>query len=131
MAIRAYSLVKDGNKNVSKNFKVREFACKDGSDKVVIDDALITIIQTVRDHFEKPVTITSAYRTKSHNQKVGGSPNSQHLLGKAADIKVAGVSPKEVFDFCNKTFSWAGIGLYNTFTHVDCRGAKITWDYRK
>ena len=40
MAIKAYSLAKDGNKKLSANFAVKEFRCKDGSDPIFIDDEL-------------------------------------------------------------------------------------------
>ena len=63
MAIKAYSKAKDGNKKVSANFRVREFACTDGSDPIFIDSELVTILQKIRAHFGKIVTITSAYRT--------------------------------------------------------------------
>lgn len=131
MAIRTYSLKADGNKNVSKNFKVREFACNDGSDKVIIDDALVTMLQTIREHFGKPIGINSAYRTPSYNKKIGGSPKSQHMNGSAADIVVKGVKPDEVYNYCDKTFTkWGGVGRYGTFVHIDCRWQVTRWDYR-
>ena len=89
MTIRAYSKAKDGNKNVSTNFKVREFACTDGSDPVFIDSDLVAVLQKIRNHFGKPVTITSAYRTPGKNKAVGGEAYSQHLYGRAADINGA------------------------------------------
>lgn len=42
MAIKSYSLKLDGNRNLIDNFKVKEFACKDGTDVILIDDALVT-----------------------------------------------------------------------------------------
>ena len=71
---------RDSTRQLSPNFKVREFACK-GSDVVLLDDELVVLLQCIREHFGKPVTITSGYRTASHNTKVGGSKSSQHLLG--------------------------------------------------
>lgn len=94
--IRQYSLAKDGNKKLSSNFTVKEFACKDGSDKVLIDDALVAVLQKIRDHFGVPIKINSAYRTAAHNAKVGGSPTSQHLYGTADDITLHGISPLAV-----------------------------------
>ena len=67
MAIKAYSYAKDGSKALSKNFHVREFKCKDGSDPIFIDDELVTLLQKIRDHFGKAVNINSAFRTASHN----------------------------------------------------------------
>ena len=63
MAIKAYSYAKDGSKALSKNFHVREFKCKDGSDPIFIDDELVALLQKIRDHFGKAVNINSAFRT--------------------------------------------------------------------
>ena len=54
MALNVYSLERDGEKSLSKNFKVREFRCKDGSDPIFIDSELVEILQKVRDHFGSP-----------------------------------------------------------------------------
>ena len=91
MAIKAYSYAKDGNRKLSANFAVKEFRCKDGSDPIFIDDELVTLLQKIRDHFGKSVTITSAYRTAAHNKAVKGATYSQHCYGKAAAIRVQGV----------------------------------------
>lgn len=129
MAINAYSVSKDGSKQLSKNFKVREFRCQDGSDPVFVDSDLVVIVQKVRDHFGKAVTITSAFRTASHNKKVGGATYSQHLYGKAADIKVAGVAASAVANYVETLMpNTGGIGRYSTWTHVDTRKAKSRWN---
>ena len=129
MAIKAYSKAKDGNKKLSTNFRVREFACTDGSDPIFIDSDLVNVLQKVRTHFGKSVTITSAYRTPTRNKTVGGTTYSQHLYGTAADIKVSGVSPKKVAQYVEKLLpNSGGIGIYSTFTHVDVRKTKSRWN---
>lgn len=129
MAINAYSLAKDGTTYISKNFRVREFACKDGSDPVFIDDDLVGVLQQIRDHFGKAVIITSAFRTANHNKKVGGATYSQHCYGKAADIKVSGVAPSKVAEYVETLMpNTGGIGRYSTFTHVDVRSTKSRWN---
>ena len=85
MALQAYSLARDGSTALSPHFCVREFRCKDGSDPVFIDTALAELLERIREHFGKPVTITSAYRTPAHNAKAGGAKFSQHMYGRAAD----------------------------------------------
>ena len=125
--IKAYSLKKDGDKKLSTNFRVREFACNDGSDPIFIDSELVSVLQKIRDHFGKPVTITSAYRTPPHNKTCGGTTYSQHLYGKAADIKISGVTPKKVADYAETLLPEGGIGIYNTFTHIDVRSVKSRW----
>ncbi len=124
--IKAYSKKKDGNKKLSTNFRVKEFACADGSDPIFIDSELVDILQKIRSHFGK-VTITSAYRTPTHNKKVGGTTYSQHLYGRAADIKVQGIAPKEVAEYAESLLDAGGIGIYNTFTHIDVRSTKSRW----
>ena len=128
MAIKAYSKAKDGNKKLSTNFKVKEFACTDGSDPIFIDLELVTILQKIRTHFDASVTITSAYRTPSKNKACGGSTYSQHLYGKAADVKISGVSPKKVAAYAETILkNKGGIGTYGTFTHIDVRATKARW----
>jgi uncharacterized protein YcbK (DUF882 family) len=71
--------------------------------------------------------VTSGNRCKEYNASIGGGLNSQHLYGKAADIKVEGVNPQEVADFAEELLDEGGIGRYNSFTHVDVRNRKARW----
>lgn len=128
MTIQVYSKTKDGNKKVSTNFRVKEFACTDGSDAVFVDSELIDVLQKIRNHFGAAVTITSAYRTHTHNKAVDGTQFSQHLYGRAADIKVKNIKPSKVADYAEKILSKGGIGRYNTFTHIDVRSTKARWN---
>lgn len=119
-----YSLAKDGNKYIAKNFQVEEFRCKDGTDKILIDvDFVRDKLQKIRDHFGRPVTFNSAYRTRTHNEKVGGASGSYHLKGQAFDIVVKGIAPAEVAKYAQQ-IGVPGIIQYNTFVHVDSRIAK-------
>lgn len=128
MTIKAYSKKKDGNSKLTQNFRVGEFACSDGTDPIFIDTELVNVLQKIRTHFGKSVTITSAYRTPSKNKAVGGETYSQHLYGKAADIKVNGVSPKKVAQYAETLLkNKGGIGKYATFTHIDTRATKARW----
>ena len=127
--IKAYSKDKDGNKYLSANFKVREFACKDGSDPIFIDMDLVAVLQNIRNHFKKPVIINSGYRTPPYNKKLDGATYSQHLYGTAADIQVTGVKPSEVADYAETLLkNTGGIGRYPTFTHIDVRAVKSRWN---
>lgn len=128
ISVHAYSRAKDGENKLSENFKVREFACKDGSDTVFVSYELVEVLQKIRSHFGKPVLIHSGYRTSDYNRKVDGATYSQHLYGTASDISVSGVSPKEVAAFVETLLpGTGGIGIYDTFTHVDVRTAKSRW----
>lgn len=129
MTIKAYSKAKDGNKKLSTNFRVKEFACTDGSDPIFIDSDLVNVLQKIRTHFGKSVVINSAYRTPTKNKAVGGTTYSQHLYGKAADISISGVSPKKVAAYAEKLLpDKGGIGIYATFTHIDVRSNKSRWN---
>lgn len=117
---------------VSKSFKRKEFACKDGCGLGLgdgdINPELIEVIQDVRDHFGEPVVISSGLRCQRHNARVGGAPKSQHLLGTAADIRIAKVAPAKVYEYLDKKYPGKyGIGRYGTFTHIDVRPTKARW----
>ena len=89
MAVRTYSMQKDGEKLLSPHFKVKEFRCKDGSDKIRIESNLIPVPEKVYDHFgASSITITSGYRTQAHDKKVGGKGSGNHCDGKAVDFVV-------------------------------------------
>ena len=124
----SYSLRKDGETYLSPDFQVKEFACRDGSDKIMISLRLVHILQCIRDHFGKPVTVNSAYRTEAYNATVGGAKASQHLRGTAADIAIKGVAPSAVAAYAETLLpNTGGIGRYETFTHVDVREGKARW----
>ena len=124
-----YSKAKEGNKNIAQNFKVREFACNDGSDVIFIASELVEILQKIRNHFGRAVNINSAYRTPAYNRKVGGAIYSQHLYGTAADIRVTGVKPKDVAAYVETLIpNRGGIGIYPNFVHVDVRENKSRWN---
>ena len=135
MAIKQYSLAKDGSRRLAPGFKVREFRCRDGSDVVMIDESLVVLLQAIREHFGKAVVITSGYRTATHNASVGGAKSSQHLLGRAADIQVQGVSVEDVAAYAESLMpGWGGVGRYPVkagrakgWVHVDTRPNKSRW----
>jgi len=113
--------------DLSKNFSRSEFACKCGCGFDTVDAELIKNLQAIRDALGL-VAITSACRCPSHNKQVGGSKTSQHLYGRAADIVVSGVSPRDVQEFCKEELSLGGLGRYENFTHVDSRTGHARWE---
>lgn len=112
--------------NLSHSFSAHEFRCKDGSEHPV-DPELIRMLEAIREHFGSPVTIVSGYRSPSWNIKVGGASRSYHLQGKAADIKVSGVHPEDVYAWADHRFPQSGIGLYRSWVHIDSRGYRARW----
>lgn len=117
------------------NFKKEEFKC--GCDgmycdgyPVKVDESLVKKLEQLRAKLgDKSVIINSGIRCEEHNKKVGGVSNSQHLKGKAVDIRVIGVNPKEVQHEASKIFNDDGMGSGNTFTHLDTRGYRARWTY--
>lgn len=113
---------------VSKHFKRHEFACKCGCGFDTVDAETLAALETIRMHFNAPVIITSGCRCPAHNARVGGAANSQHVLARAADIKVRGVAPRAVADFVERSMGNVSVGRYATFTHVDTRsGRAVRW----
>lgn len=119
-------------KKLSKYFSNKEF--ENSTDKeFYIEQGLLDKLDLVREELGEPITITSGYRSPKHNAKVGGSPSSQHCLGKAADIRPS-KSTKEKLDklylICEKYFEAVGDGRNRGFIHVDIRsGKKRRWNY--
>lgn len=129
--IREYSLRRDGDLQLSPHFRLREFASKDGSDKVLVDDDLVDLLEQIREAAGGAVSINSGYRSPTHNAAVGGVSSSQHLYGRAADIVVSGASPLLVGQIAEYYLDRrGGIGVYQTFTHVDTRAIRSRWDQR-
>ena len=134
MSICEYSLRRDSTRQLSPSFKVREFGCK-GSDIVLLDEELVVLLQCIREHFGKPVHITSGYRTAAHNAAVGGSKSSQHLLGRAADFWVEVTPVASVAAYAESLMpGWGGVGRYPVkagrakgWVHVDTRPNKSRW----
>ena len=74
----------------------------------------------------------SGYRSPAHNREVGGATNSEHMQGRAADIKVAGFTPRQVADTIERLIregrmKQGGLGRYASFTHYDTRGTAARW----
>jgi uncharacterized protein YcbK (DUF882 family) len=119
----------DANEKVGQHFKVREFACKDGSQVVFIDDYLVSILDILRNQVKKPVYINSGYRTPEWNKKCDGAKYSYHMRGMAADIRVEGMTAKQVANELNKIIpDECGIIVYKSWVHFDVRSGK---KYRK
>ena len=120
---------------LTDNFSMDEFECKCGCVmpefvKKNVQE-LAENLQVIRDAYGK-IDLTNSYRCKDHNADVGGSVNSQHLKGKAADIKSKQFSSSEIAIITddlmkNESFTLGGVGIYNTFTHVDIRGTRARW----
>jgi uncharacterized protein YcbK (DUF882 family) len=121
---------------LEENFTLDEFNCRDGSE---IPEELIPNVkllaenlQVLRNYVNRPIHIISGYRTPEYNKKISGARESQHMLAKAADIKVEGMEPWIVHKIIEHLISEGhmmkgGLALYKTFVHYDIRGRNARW----
>tara|TARA_Y100000593_G_C4244302_1_gene303834 strand:- start:552 stop:956 length:405 start_codon:yes stop_codon:yes gene_type:complete len=131
---------------LTSNFSLWEFRCRDGTD--VPDELMDNVkelaenLQVLRDHIQKPITVISGYRSPVYNKKIDGARRSQHLVAKAGDLIVKGMTPHEVKEAIVQLIKEGkmkkgGVGLYTHFTHYDVRGFNRRWygkgikDYQK
>lgn len=112
---------------ISENFKLCEFESPD-THEVKIDSRVLRKIQNIREHFGKPVIVTSGYRTPEHNKKVRGVANSYHMKGMAIDWYIKGVPIGELAKVAEQ-YGFTGIGQYRVkhFIHTDIREKKTKW----
>lgn len=126
MAVISVSKAILGTEPFAPHFKIREFACNDGADLILIETQFAYYMPFIREHFgDKSMHINSAYRTASYNAKVGGASESYHMKGMAVDFYIDGVNPTTVYNWLS---SWwpGGVGKYPTFTHIDF-GPRRRW----
>lgn len=115
---------------VQKNFKISEFACKcqsRGCQITLHDPNLSEKLQKLRTVCKKAITVNSGFRCADHNEAVGGSADSYHTRGMAADIKAKGISPEALAQMAEEV-GFTGIGLYEAFVHVDTRPKRYFWN---
>lgn len=124
------------DKQLTKNFKLSEFRCRDGTD---VPEGLMGNVQflaenlqILRDKINKPITVISGYRSPKYNRKIGGARKSQHMKATAADIIVRGMHPDDVRNeilslIKEGKMATGGVGRYTTFTHYDTRGWNARW----
>lgn len=98
-------------RKLSQNFTIEELTYSDTANRLGIKNIPNTtqlrnlgslcqnVLQPLRDKLDKPILVTSGFRNEELNRKVGGTPNSQHTRGQAADIIVYGLSNKELYDY--------------------------------
>ena len=94
--------------NLSANFTLKELTKSDTATRLGLDntpdEATIEnlkllcqeVLQPIREHFGKSVTVNSGYRSPESNAAVGGSKTSDHCKGQAADIEIDGIPNPEL-----------------------------------
>ena len=103
---------------LSANFSVSELtrsqtATRKGIDNSPNDEQLANlralcenVLQPIRDHFGKPVRISSGLRVPELNTAIGGSTTSDHCKGMAADIEIPGVDNKELAEWIGENLEF-------------------------
>lgn len=139
--IRAIKRLEDSDGSTA-HFAYSEFYSKDGSrfsgGKVsstrVKENVrrLMYKLEAVRKKAgNRPIYITSGFRSVRHNTNVNGAPNSQHMYGIAADYKISGLSQYRSRDIAMSS-GFSGIKRYSSWVHADSRieypyGAQRWW----
>lgn len=127
---------KGTNTLLGRYFSSSEFECKCSSPECVdqkISKLLIEKLDAVREALKEPITITSGFRCKSHQESLRqqgyqtSQGLSQHELGAAADIQSRNMI--ELKAQAGRHFLSIGIAL--TFLHVDIRNRKREWFYSR
>lgn len=113
---------------VEENFHLNEFECPHCK-TVKLCPELLDRLQKMRSEAGAPLFINSGYRCPPYNREVSGVPGSQHVEGTAADIRIQGMSVSQLHNMALRYFPDGGVGLYNSFVHVDTRGHQARWDY--
>ena len=127
MAVKNF--LKNDKTQLTEHFNISEFHCKGdkcGCKETLHDPALSAYLQQIREHFGKPIKITSGYRCSNHNAAVGGTSTSRHTKGQAADFTISGIAPLEIARYA-ELIGIQGIGLYDSFVHIDTRTTKSFW----
>lgn len=113
--------------DITKNFNRSEFECQCGECGLdTIDYELMVMLQHLRDKFG-PLRITSGHRCEDHNNAEGGNPNSYHLQGRATDFQPLKADIIEVVNYIESLDWQHGLGVYNSFIHLDTRSYKARW----
>jgi uncharacterized protein YcbK (DUF882 family) len=111
----------------------KELACKDGTPYPVNwrENRAVVLAREFEEIRRlcggKPIVVLSAYRTVVYNRKIGGAKYSQHIQGRALDLRPPAGMPVSVFHHRILQYAKAGesklrgLGLYATFVHVDIR----------
>lgn len=96
-----------------RNFTEREMHCPCGCGRADMDPAFMAALQRVRDAYGKPMPVTSGFRCKDYDKRIGGA--GVHPTGQAADIAVSGENTHHLL---SAAIGMHGIGLKQHGPHV-------------
>lgn len=118
---------------ITDNFTLKELLTNNPVNSYTkLHKTLILRLQKIRDKLESPIIILSTYRDFYYNKRVLGSSKSEHINGNAIDFKVQNLdeAKKTLLDDYENGLLNGGLGLYDTFIHIDV-GKKRFWDSQK
>ena len=115
-----------GISDLTDHFTTAEHACNGCNDGDCgkfqkLHPKLYPLLEELRAVVERPLPISSGYRCESHNERVGGSKNSQHLHGCAVDIRLPNRNIVHEVALEAVLCDFKGFGLYDTWLHLDLR----------
>lgn len=86
----------------------------------------IEVLEPVRKHFDRPVIVSSGYRSPTVNRAIGGSSSSQHCKGEAADFTVPGVSVLDLAQWMHRNLNYDQlIYEFGSWVHVSYRAGRL------
>jgi len=126
--------------DISRYFDRDEFVCKCGCGKSDIDLDLVDRLDFMRMILKGPIQITSGCRCEKYNKAVQGKPDSAHLYGKAADIKILSSAHRfAVLSACMQDYTddkgrthkavFDRIGIGQDFIHLGIGSVGLVWTY--
>jgi len=92
---------------------------------------LVPVLDAIRGELGEAITLNSVFRAPVYNSCIGGVVDSQHLELTAADCVAQSASSLELYQIAqhvrHQGIFAGGIGLYNSFVHIDVRGDNVDW----
>ena len=118
--------------SVSEHFTNEELACHHCGVNECKPE-LLDALELLRASINRPIIVNDAYRCPEHNRAIGGVPDSQHVLGLAADIRVPGMTAAELYFAAVKIGPIKGLGRddHKNYLHVDVRQRFAQWCYNQ
>lgn len=116
---------------LTTHFKRSELVCKCGCDLENMNSEFMAMLEQMRILVDRPLLISSGFRCKQHNAKVGGVKNSYHTQGRAVDLAYQGSEERYELVGTAIRLGFCGVGIDKNFIHVDNRKAspKKIWLY--